>query len=551
MPARRLLLVFLLLAACSRQAPPAGKPPTAASPTAAPPAAAAQEAHRPPEDGTYATPGSHGGESADSFFDPKKYPDAVQGSFADTSKLTATERQYGMAPKRDAHVSYQDDVVLMEHGDQAIREAKSDGMTFSFDAKAEHVSELEVGKVVFATGRVVGRVGQVSRDGDTVTVKLAPVAITEIIKKGTFMLDSAFNPKDFLFYTAPNFPNTNDVAAQQQSRELDPQLFEPQFLRTGLMQTQLPSGLGKDLSTRIPQQPPTLPAPTLELNEGLSVKPAIGSDGGIGLNFAYVKNGIIFNAYGQIVLPSPKIRFLLDIDSSGIKTFGIEISGATSLRMSITAMSDVERFINVNSTTITPIDISLPCPIAGVPLALSFKTSFNLHTNFSAKTSTLTTSGSWNLQGVLFAGYKGGSQSFDKPGSSMSSSLAKNISGASLGINRLGGAINVRPMIGLGGFGFMTGVYLGITFTGDVVKQASQAMVDCHGASASATVDSGVGYQLNSTFVAVVNGILSVFTKYRMDKEGTIVGGGGGQLFQINQDIPANCAGMSGNATKT
>jgi hypothetical protein len=546
MPARHLLLVFFLLAACSRQPPPAGKPLTAT-----PPKAAAQEASRPPTNGTYVTSGSHEGESADSFFDSKKYPDAVQGSFVDTSKLTATERQYGMAPKRDAHVSYQDDVVLMEHGDQAIREAKSDGMTFSFDAKAEHVSELEVGKVVFATGRVVGRVGQVSRDGDTVTVKLAPVAITEVIKKGTFMLDSAFNPKDFLFYTAPDFPNTNNVAAQQQSRALDPQLFEPQFLRTGLMQTQLPSGLGKDLSTRIPQQPPTLPAPTLELDKGLSVKPAIGSDGGIGLNFAYVKNGIIFNAYGQIVLPSPKIRFLLDIDSSGIKTFGIEISGATSLRMSITAMSDVERFINVNSTTITPIDISLPCPIAGVPLELSFKTSFNLHTNFSAKTSTLTTSGSWSLNGVFFAGYKGGKESFDKPDSSMTASLAKNISGASLGINRLGGAINIRPMIGLGGFGFMTGVYLGITFTGDVVKQASQAMVDCHGASASATIDSGVGYQLNSTFVAIVNGILSVFTKYQMDKEGTIKVGGGGKLYEINQDIPTNCAGMSGNATKT
>ena len=326
MLSRCLMLVCALLAACGRQSPPAGQPPTTAQP------AAAAQKPAPSQTSTEGmTPGSHEGESADSFFDPKNYPDAVQGSFIDPGTLSSTERQYGMAPKRDSRVSYQDDVILMEHGDQAIREAKSDGMTFRFDAAAEHVAEFAVGKVVFATGRVVGRVGQISRDGDSVTVKLAPVALTEVVKKGTFMLNSTFSTKDLLIYSAPDFPNTNDVGAPQQSRDLDRQMYEPQFLRAGFMQTQYPSGLTNDLATRLPPQPPTLPAPTLELNKGLTVRPAIGSDGGIGLSFAYVKNGIIFNAYGQMVLPSPKVRFLLDIDSSGIKTFGIEISGANVL----------------------------------------------------------------------------------------------------------------------------------------------------------------------------------------------------------------------------
>jgi hypothetical protein len=92
------------------------------------------------------------------FFNPKNYPDAVQGTFIDPQKLTASERKYGIAPKRDPRVTYQDGVILMERGDEAIREAKTDGMTFSFDAKAEHVGELAEGKIVFATGRVV--VGQ-------------------------------------------------------------------------------------------------------------------------------------------------------------------------------------------------------------------------------------------------------------------------------------------------------------------------------------------------------------------------------------------------------
>src|ERR1700733_5116255 len=184
-----LILASFLLCACGKQAPP-----SAATHSEVPPAKPAPTAPaRPSESGTIS--GSKEGQSAASFFDANQYPDAVQGSFADPAKLTAAERKYGMAPKLDPRVTYQEGVVLMEHGDEAIREAKTDGMTFSFDAKAEHVGEFEEGKIIFATGRVMGRVGQLKRDGDTVTVKLAPVKITEIIKKGTFMLNSTFNAK--------------------------------------------------------------------------------------------------------------------------------------------------------------------------------------------------------------------------------------------------------------------------------------------------------------------------------------------------------------------
>jgi hypothetical protein len=100
-------------------------------------------------------------------------------------------------------------------------------------------------------------------------------------------------------------------------------------------------------------------------------------------------------------------------------------------------------------------------------------------------------------------------------------------------------------MIGLGGFGFMTGVYLGVTFTGDIGKQASQALVDCHVASGSAVIESGVGYQLPGWLVDSVNGILAQFSKYQIQKEGKLIPGWGGPLFQVKEDIPTNCAGLS------
>jgi hypothetical protein len=537
----KLILLCGLLAACGKQSSKHEKPATAAPSAAPTPAAAASKV--PAGAGVEISPGSHQGETADRFFDPKNYPDAVQGTFVDPQKLTASERKYGMAPKRDPRVTYQDGVILMEHGDQAIREAKTDGMTFSFDAKAEHVGELAEGKIVFATGRVVGRIGQLTRDGDTVTVKLAPITLTDVIKKGTFLMDSSFSAKDLIFYTAPDFPNTIDNAANKQASEL-PQISEPRLILAYLPQgsSLLASGLEKNLSITEPPKPPTLPAPDLTLTAGLKVQPAVGSDGGIGISFSYQKNGVFFDAYGQIVLPSPRVRFLLDIDSSGIKTFGIEISGSIGLRTSVTAMSDVERYINVDTTTVTPIDITLPCPLAGVPLALNFSTSFTLHTKFAAKSSVLTSSGSWTLDGALFVGKKGGKESSTVPPVKYASSLAGNVSGVSVGINTVGGAVKIRPMIGLGGFGFMTGVFMGVTFSAEVGKQASEALRDCHVAQGSGALDSGVGYKVPAAFAKLINGVLSLFTKYRMDQEGTLIQGWGGKLFDRYENIPQGCS---------
>ena len=549
----RLLAICALLAACGKPSTPPEKPAAAAATTPATQAPQTPQASPPAADSTVPSPaadgvqisaGSQEGESAENFFNPQNYPNAVQGSFIDPAKLTASERKYGVAPKRDPRVTYQEGVILMEHGDEALREAKTDGITFSFDANAEHVGELAEGKIVFATGRVVGRIGQLTRQGDAVTVKLAPIALTDVIKKATLMLDSGFSAKDLIFYTAPDFPNTIDNTAAKSS-ELRREINEPNFLLADL-----PGGWS-GLSVIRPPQPPTLPAPDLNLSSALHVHPAIGSDGGIGINFSYVKNGVIFNAYGQLVLPSPRVRFLLDIDPSGIKTFGIEISGSIGLRMSVEAMSDVERYVNVDATTVTPLDITLPCPLAGIPLALNFSTSFTLHTKFAAKSSVLTSSGAWNLNGTLFVGKKGGADSHEVPRVNNTSSLAANVSGVSVGINRIGGAVKIKPMIGLGGFGFMTGVFMGVTFSAEVGKQASQAMVDCHVANGSASIDSGVGYKVPAAFAQLINGVLSIFTKYRIDQQGTLIPGWSGPLFDRYENIPTGCSPAGGPAATT
>ncbi len=98
--------------------------------------------------------------------------------------MTPSQIQFGIAPKRTKEVEYVDDVIIMEEGDKAIRSMGGNGMSWTFDANAPHVSEFQEGKVVFATGLAVGRVVGLKREGSTVTATLAPIQLTDVIKNG-------------------------------------------------------------------------------------------------------------------------------------------------------------------------------------------------------------------------------------------------------------------------------------------------------------------------------------------------------------------------------
>ncbi len=87
------------------------------------------------------------------MFDLRAHPNATLLHPLDLNTLTESERKFGIAPKRGPRVEYQPDIILMEQGDKAIRSIASDGMTWTFDANAPHVSEFQTGKIVFATGR--------------------------------------------------------------------------------------------------------------------------------------------------------------------------------------------------------------------------------------------------------------------------------------------------------------------------------------------------------------------------------------------------------------
>jgi hypothetical protein len=147
-------------------------------------------------------------------FDLKAHPDATIVTPLDPATLTESERKFGRAPKLDATVEYQPDIILMEQGDKAIRSIAGDGMTWTFDAHAPHVSEFQLGKIVFATGRAVGRIIMLKPQGDTVAVILGPIQLNDVIRNGSFAMDAPLDMDKMIPYISANFPEPQDPADQ-------------------------------------------------------------------------------------------------------------------------------------------------------------------------------------------------------------------------------------------------------------------------------------------------------------------------------------------------
>ncbi len=156
------------------------------------------------------------------IFDLRNHPNATILKPVDLNTLTDTQRKFGIAPQRDPSVEYQPGIILMEQGDKAIRSIATDGMTWTFDANAPHVSEFQLGKIVFATGRAVGRIISLKRQGDDVTVILGPIQLTDVISKASIAMDAPIDLTNMLAYAAPDFPQPPDAPETNKTSALRP-----------------------------------------------------------------------------------------------------------------------------------------------------------------------------------------------------------------------------------------------------------------------------------------------------------------------------------------
>ncbi len=484
--------------------------------------------------------------AADRFFDPTQNPGAAIGVPLNPRTLTSSQLQYGIAPKLDPRVKYAADVIVMEGGDKAIRMAASDGMTWVFDAAAPHVNDFQQGRIIFATGRAVGRIGTISRSGGTVTVKLAPVQITDVIQEGHFLINSPFSVRDLIICSAPDFPSILDLGIPQTKAAMDWNGGDgtPHPVRTSFIPVQATSPAASGVSP-VPAPPAAIANPTpISLGDNdFKVYPLCGSDASIGLEYDYNARGVYVKSSGRLHLGGTSIRFVLDITHGSIQKFGMQLTGVAGMGFDFQSYAAKEAFVNAHKIGEMPIDMTLPIPVAGVPLALTVHTKFVLNTGYSARTSTLSATGDYSVTGQLFIGWQRNGPGIDpKLTPKAETDLGRTLDGTSVGINSMALGFMVQPMVGIGAFGFNTGVYVGVDFGGSVVKQSSIALADCRAGYINAKVYSGVGYQLSGPFVKFVNTVLAAFTRYRLDESGTLIKGPEAEIMHGDTQIPKNCA---------
>lgn len=132
------------------------------------------------------------------------------------------EQQYGRTPvEHPKDMTYQPDVVIIPGGPKAIRHASADGLTWTLDKMAKGISELQPGKVMYASSMALGRVASITPVGDDVAVLLAPVQLTDLFKDGTLDIDQPLSLGESLVQEVPKVPGTYTVLPK------DPESGEP------------------------------------------------------------------------------------------------------------------------------------------------------------------------------------------------------------------------------------------------------------------------------------------------------------------------------------
>jgi hypothetical protein len=522
-------------------------------------------------------------------FSPEKMQGAVMGKPVDPHVLTETELRFGRAPKRTSDVTYQNDALIMENGDKALKSMSSDGLTWHFDAKAKDVGQIQEGKVIFATERCVGRVLGLQRNGDDVAVQLGPIQITDVVQKGHFAYDQPLDLNSMIAIPAPSLPWLSTKDGQQSFLPPDQghivsatyavvssdgvwHPFRSQHVnsrghlvdtvfRTGTQPAMhapasgwiYRSALQKAPLAGIAQQSVnsanTGSAPTPSIGDlpnvditGLNVAPCISGCGGIGIKLGYDKNGIKVSAWVVFHLNNPSLHFHLDVDSSGIHTAAIELGGAAGFSYHFETGTDHEFNGNIHQLGILPVDLSIPVGGFGVPLSIHLIQSISLQTGFSARTSVLAENGDYTARGSIEVGYIDGTWGGGSPNMSTTKNIAEGVSGISMGINSLVFGIRQEVLVGIGMFGFATGPYVAVTTSFTALKQASEAMIDCRQATFIMSLSAGVGYSLPKPLVSVFNFFLRALHAKEMPSAGSILEMKPSQFVDMGRQSPDGCA---------
>ena len=526
-------------------------------------------------------------------------PEAASDMPNTAANMTAAEIKYGVSPTRNSQVTYQDNVIVMEHGAEAVRGLSSNGLTYTIDGNAQGAQDIVKDKILFATGRVVGRVLEVKRSGNDVAVTLGPIELTDVFKEAHISYHGTLDPDKMIVYQAPpDYPGTFIDQDAPDPNAADPtsamrlpgktsitvgtlsRSGELISLPTGRYGTRNPGWTDSDRE-RFRSYAAHLVAELqgerddIDCSNQIGVTaimnathntPGCGGSGGaptvsdivlggahflpdfsqgLGVSATNTEGGMTFTTYAKLHLNQPDFTFTLEITGGRLKTAAVELNVSGGLKVGFKGATGGE-FKNFNKVTAIPIDLSIPIPASG-GFAATFHQAILIQTMFTAKQAAIDVAGDYTLSGTLKAGIVNG-----KPGGTsdvsltVNQSLGDSLHGVSVGINGLVLGYSAKFIAGIGAYSFVVGPYASLNTTVGATRgsDAQTAMVGytCRSAEFHMWLDYGVGVAVPNFVVKVLNGILSVFSSKAAISSSYSTKLGKVIIKDIMEYIPAGCA---------
>ncbi|MFF3855880.1 hypothetical protein [Micromonospora sp. NPDC002575] len=419
----------------------------------------------------------------------------------------ADDLRYGATPAPEPGVTLQPDVVLVGGGGRSVRSVTADGLTWRLDRRARNADALAPGKVMFVTGRGVGRVLDVAPDGDDLLVTIGPVDITEVVRDGTFarsgvaLADPIVYPAGAASWAdaAPPPPSTYGRSAP---------LRRPAARAPAEQPVQPPPQRGGDAAATV---------------HGYHVYSTCCTDG-VGVHFTYDDGNVRLVGTVTLTFSRPDATFHLAIGGGAVTRAELEIGGGFGIKVDFEG--GIRDGRNHSRSFPVPVDITFPIgQILGIPLSFTIGQTLSVTTAFGAKLGTVKGSGEFALAGSLGFGYADG-----VAGPRITkrvqrrSSLLNSLTGVPVGVMGLVIRHGVRFTVGISAFLFTAGVYFElVTSYGSTLGSALGApYAQCRGVGIGVRAAFGVGYRILEPVVRVLNKFLSLLTPHRATAIGPI-----------------------------
>ncbi|MFC7550682.1 hypothetical protein [Plantactinospora sp. GCM10030261] len=413
--------------------------------------------------------------------------------------------QYGMAPAPDPDVVLQPDVVIVGDGGRSIRSVTADGLTWRIDGRARRADELAVGKIMFVTGRAIGRVLHLGRSGSDLLVTVGPVDLTEVIRDATLSAKGVAL-KDPIVYSAGD-PIWAETAAEPGGgsggsgggsggvASENPDLVRPVALAA---------------PTDRPQAPPATRGDVTRKPESKQVY-GICCDGEAGVHFGYRRNGARVFGEVSVTFDTPQADVYLEIVGGSVKRAEMKISAGFGLKVRFEAGTETGE----NVSPVFPIgqEFSIPVPISGLPLALTISQTLAIKTAFGGKVGTINGGGEYSIAGSIGYGYH---RPYWGPvvekNFKLKNSLGDSLTGIPVGVMGLLIEHSAKFTLGFNTFVLKAGVFFElVTAYGATLGSALGApLAVCRGVGLGVRGVYGIGYSILEPVVKLVNELFSL-----------------------------------------